>query len=516
MKSASSKSDHEASGVTLVLVLSTLMAVLGSTFQFGYNTGVINVPQKFIKQFYNETWDIRWNETMSGSQLDLYWGMTVSIFAVGGMFGSLCAGVLVAKMGLKKSFLLNNLLAIPAALLMGLSKPAGSYELLILGRLLIGINSGINMGIAPMYLTEIAPVKLRGIFGVLTQLGVVSSILLSQILGLQNVMGTEDCWPYLLAFTGVFSVLQLLIVPFCPESPRYLYLTRNRPDLAERSLRSLRGPSCDLSQELGSMKNELNSNPGKTINLSELFTQTRYKWPLIIAVVMQLSQQLSGINAVFYYSTPLFAAMGLTTPEYCTLGVGVVNVVMTLVSLSLIEKAGRKVLHLVGMAGMCICAVIITVLLEVQLGDSIEESPLTVQMNSTTAATPVAEGSVAWFGIVPVLLFVVFFQVGPGAIPWFITAELFNQQSRPTAVAVAGVVNWLGNFAVGLLFPVIQSSIEGFSFLIFAALLAIFWLFTFFKVPETKGKDIDKITAMFEVSANEDSNETLIAKSEMH
>jgi len=134
MKSASSKSDHEASGVTLVLVLSTLMAVLGSTFQFGYNTGVINVPQKFIKQFYNETWDIRWNETMSGSQLDLYWGMTVSIFAVGGMFGSLCAGVLVAKMGLKKSFLLNNLLAIPAALLMGLSKPAGSYELLILGK----------------------------------------------------------------------------------------------------------------------------------------------------------------------------------------------------------------------------------------------------------------------------------------------------------------------------------------------------------------------------------------------
>ena len=91
------------------------------------------------------------------------------------------------------------------------------------------------------------------------------------------------------------------------------------------------------------------------------------------------------------------------------------------------------------------------VLLEVQLEDSKEESLVTVVVNSTTAATPAAEGSIAWFGIVPVLLFVVFFQVGPGAIPWFITAELFNQQSRPTAVAVAGVVNWLGNFAVGQL-----------------------------------------------------------------
>lgn len=346
------------------------------------------------------------------------------------------------------------------------------------------------MGIAPMYLTEIAPVKYRGVFGVFTQLGVVSSILLSQILGLNRVMGTEDYWPYLLAFTATFSIVQLSLIAFCPESPRFLYLTKNRPDLAEKALRSLRGPNANLVDELTGMKQEMNANPGTAISVSELFSQSRYRWPLIIAAVMQLSQQLSGINAVFYYSTSLFKDAEVKNPDLATVGVGVVNVVMTLVSLALIERAGRKLLHLIGLGGMFACTVLITILMNVSL-------------------------NIPWLSLTPILGFVVFFQVGPGAIPWFITAELFNQQARPTAVAVAGVVNWLGNFAVGQLFPIMRDELKGFAFLIFAALLAIFWVFTFFKVPETKGKDINQITAIFESSSNEASKETLIVKTEI-
>lgn len=469
--------EQDNSKVTGFLLMSTTMAVTGSTFQFGYNTGVINAPEKIIKQFYNQTWFGRYNTYMKEGDLNLLWGFTVAVFAAGGMIGSLGTGGIVKKLGLIKCFWYNNILAAIAALLMGLSKVGNSFEMIVIGRFVIGVNSGANMVIAPMYLTEIAPVKYRGIFGTLGQLGVVSTILISEVFGLKELLGTERGWPLLLGLTGAFVIIQIALLPFCSESPRYLLVEKNDPEKAKTVLMKLRGKDYDPTVELEGMKKEYEDEKNlKKTNIVELFKRSSLRKPLLIAVVLQLSQQFSGITAVFYYSTGLFIDAGIPE-EYTgltTVGMGVVNVIMTLVSLSLIERAGRRMLHLVGLGGMCVCAIFLVVVL------NLEQTTVT-----------------SYLSIAPVLIFVGFFQIGPGSIPWFITSELFTQSARPAAVSIAGLTNWFGNFTIALIYPLIEAEIHGYTFIIFAALLAIFFAFTYFLVPETKGKDINEITALF-------------------
>lgn len=462
--------------ITGWLILETAVIVIGSSFQFGYNTGVINAPQTFIRDFMNQSYESRYDTSISES-LTFLWSSTVAIMAIGGMLGSLAAAPLSQILGRKMSLLVNNVLAFIAACLMGFCRLANSYEMLMIGRFIIGVNGGINTGIAPMYLTEISPIKYRGMLGTLNQLGIVSSILISQILGLPAILGNDWGWPLLLGLTSVFAVFQTLILPFCPESPRYLLLYKNNKKAARRALEKLRGQYYDTDDEMSVMLTEYEEqSKEKSTGFCEIFTIRYLRKPLIIAIVMQLSQQLSGITAVFYYSTQLFTAAGIPE-EYSaltTVGVGVVNVVMTLLSLLLIERAGRRVLHLVGLGGMFCCSLIMAITLTVQGG-----------------------AWLTWMSLVAVLVFVGFFQVGPGSIPWFITAELFTQGPRPTAISIAGLVNWAGNFTVALAYPPLDAVIGGYTFLIFAGLLAVFFVYTYLKVPETKGKTIQEITARF-------------------
>ena len=141
--------------------------------------------------------------------------------------GGSMVGFISSWLGRKGGLLLNNILVVIAALLMGLSKMTGSFQMLIAGRLIIGINSGLNAGLAPMYLSEIAPVSMRGAVGTVYQLIITISILLSQILGMSNVLGTETGWPLLLALTIVPAIFQVLTLPFCPESPKFLLLDKD-------------------------------------------------------------------------------------------------------------------------------------------------------------------------------------------------------------------------------------------------------------------------------------------------
>uniref|UniRef100_A0A4W3II17 Major facilitator superfamily (MFS) profile domain-containing protein n=1 Tax=Callorhinchus milii TaxID=7868 RepID=A0A4W3II17_CALMI len=162
------------------LITAVGVAVIGS-LQFGYNTGVINAPQKVIENFLNDTWIYRYNEPISQGTLTSLWSLSVSIFSVGGMFGSFSVGLFVNRFGRKNSMLMNNLLAFIASALMGFSKLAGSYEMLIMGRFFIGIYSGLTTGFVPMYVGEISPTNLRGALGTLHQLGIVVGILIAQV-----------------------------------------------------------------------------------------------------------------------------------------------------------------------------------------------------------------------------------------------------------------------------------------------------------------------------------------------
>lgn len=193
---------------------------------------------------------------------------------------------------------------------MGLSRTFNRYELIMAGRFVIGLNCGFNSGLCPMYINELSPVQIRGSIGVLFQLGVTSSILLSQVLGLPEIFGNSSYWPLLLGLTGIFSVYQLATLPFCPESPRYMVIKCGFISEAESALRRLRG-SSDVKQEIDDMLVEAEHEKLQpAFRVWQLFTTRALLVPTLISIVLHLSQQLSGINAVFYYSSSILNKTG--------------------------------------------------------------------------------------------------------------------------------------------------------------------------------------------------------------
>ncbi|XP_047471908.1 glucose transporter type 1-like isoform X4 [Penaeus chinensis] len=464
-------------GLTCFLCYAIFAAVLGM-FQFGYNTGVINAPQSVIENFIGDCWKERYNRNIEGSKQDLIWSIAVSIFAIGGMIGGFCGGIVGNRFGRKKGLLLNNLLGVGGACLMGFSQMLYSFEMLILGRLVIGINCGLNTSLVPMYISEIAPLNLRGGLGTVNQLAVTVGLLLSQVLGIEQLLGNSNAWPLLLGLAIVPAVMQMVLLPVCPESPRYLLMSRQLEDEARRALRRLRA-SSHVEEDIEEMRaEEAASQTEAHMSMLQLVRSSALRMPLTIGIVMQLSQQLSGINAVLYYSTSLFTAAGLEEwqSKYATLGVGSVMVIMTLVSIPLMDRAGRRTLHLYGLGGMFVFSLFITI------------SLLIKEMMSW----------MTFISVISTLCFVIFFSVGPGSIPWMITAELFSQGPRPAAMSIAVLVNWLSNFLVGIGFPKMQEAFENYTFLPFSVLLACFWVFTYYKVPETKNKTFEEISAIFQ------------------
>uniref|UniRef100_A0A674JYG9 Solute carrier family 2, facilitated glucose transporter member 4 n=2 Tax=Terrapene triunguis TaxID=2587831 RepID=A0A674JYG9_9SAUR len=166
-------------GITSTLVLSVFTAVLGS-LQCGYNIGVINAPQKIIEQNYNATWLARHNASIDLATLTTLWSLSVAIFSIGGMISSFLVGVVSEWLGRKRAMIINNALAFLGGALMGLAKLGCSYEMMILGRFLIGAYSGLVSGLVPMYVGEISPTHLRGALGTLHQLALVIGILIAQ------------------------------------------------------------------------------------------------------------------------------------------------------------------------------------------------------------------------------------------------------------------------------------------------------------------------------------------------
>nr|NP_728558.5 glucose transporter 1, isoform S [Drosophila melanogaster]AAN11454.5 glucose transporter 1, isoform S [Drosophila melanogaster] len=349
-------------GLTFFLTYSIFSAVLGM-LQFGYNTGVINAPEKNIENFMKDVYKDRYGEDISEEFIQQLYSVAVSIFAIGGMLGGFSGGWMANRFGRKGGLLLNNVLGIAGACLMGFTKVSHSYEMLFLGRFIIGVNCGLNTSLVPMYISEIAPLNLRGGLGTVNQLAVTVGLLLSQVLGIEQILGTNEGWPILLGLAICPAILQLILLPVCPESPRYLLITKQWEEEARKALRRLRA-SGSVEEDIEEMRAEERAQQSEShISTMELICSPTLRPPLIIGIVMQLSQQFSGINAVFYYSTSLFMSSGLTeeSAKFATIGIGAIMVVMTLVSIPLMDRTGRRTLHLYGLGGMFIFSIFITI-----------------------------------------------------------------------------------------------------------------------------------------------------------
>ncbi|XP_057700871.1 solute carrier family 2, facilitated glucose transporter member 9 isoform X2 [Corythoichthys intestinalis] len=377
----------------------------------------------------------------------------------------------------KGTLLLNNIFAVAAALLLTFGERARSFEMLIIGRFIMGVDSGIALSALPMYLGEISPRYIRGFIGQFNSILICLGVFVGQVLGLPELLGQESRWNYLFTFLALPAVLQLCILPFVPESPRYLLIERRDEAAAERAFQRFLGKK-DVSVELEEVHAEGRAQETlHTVSVLQLLKSKAVRWQLITVIITMASYQLCGLNALWYYTSGILQEAGF--PEnivpYITLSTGGIETFSAIISGLVIERIGRKPLLIFGFSAMALFFSLLTVFLNFQ-------------------------SAVSWMpylSYVCILAVIASFCSGPGGIPFILTGELFEQSYRPAAFMIAGIVNWLSNFAVGLLFPFIQESLDAFAFLVFVGFCVLASIYLFIVLPETKGKTFMDISQSF-------------------
>ncbi|KAM4578417.1 solute carrier family 2, facilitated glucose transporter member 11-like isoform 1-T1 [Fundulus diaphanus] len=467
------------------LLLVMFATCIGGTFQCGYNISVINAPTKYVQDFINQTWRQRYQTEISKDVLTLLWSTIVSIFTIGGFIGVSIGGTLSVKLGRRGTLLANNVFSLVAALLMGLSSSAGSFELLIIGRFLIGINAGIALCVEPMFLGEIAPTSLRGAMGTGSSIFLTGGILSGQVMGLKEVLGREQYWPLLLSTTCIPALLQLQLLPWFPESPRFLLIDKGDEEKCKKALNQLHGVAGSDSV-LEDIQREKNNLVGfKAKKPWELFADRSVRWQVITIIVLNAAQQLNGVNAMYFYADYLFRQAGIAEDNipYATVGTGACECLTALTCGMLVESLGRKVLISGGYLLMSICCILFTVTLALQ-----DVSPI-----------------FPYLSVACVFAFVLSFGLGPGGVTNILTTEMFKQTARPAAFMIAGSVNWLSFFFIGLLFPFIVLGLQHYCFLVFFVVCLSVGIYIIVVLPETKNKSFVEIQQEFQSRRSKES-----------
>ncbi|XP_033828387.1 solute carrier family 2, facilitated glucose transporter member 11b isoform X1 [Periophthalmus magnuspinnatus] len=468
------------------LLLAAGAACIGGTFQYGYNISIINGPTMYVHRFINQTWIERYNTSISENVLTLLWSAIVSIFTLGGLVGASLGGTLSVKLGRKGALLTNNAFSLTAALLMGISQSTGLFELLIIGRFFCGINAGIAICVQPLYLGEIAPTALRGAMGMGTSVFITGGILTGQVMGLREVLGREEYWPILLSTTCIPAIAQLIILPFFPESPRYLLIDKGDTEGCKKALKQLHGAGVCEAEREDIEKEKLSSEGVQAKKPWELFSDRSVRWQLLTIILLNAAQQLNGINAIYFYADYVFRQSGIPEDKirYVTVGTGACECLTALTCGMLIECLGRKALIMGGYSLMSICCIFFTLTLSFQ-----DASPI-----------------VPYLSMACVFAFILSFGLGPGGVTNILTTELFTQSTRPAAYMVAGTVNWCSFFFIGLLFPFIVLGLQQYCFLVFLVVCILVVTYIFLILPETKNKTFLEIQNEFQSSKNKKCN----------
>lgn len=464
------------------LALTVCSAAIGGTFQYGYNISIINAPTTFIQTFINSSCVERWNTALETTQLTLVWSFIVSAFSLGGLFGALLGGPMAVRFGRKNSLLLNNFFLLVGAVLVLTCRLAKSFEMLIVARFLVGINAGVSMNVQPMYFGESAPKHLRGAVAFSSAVFTAFGIFSGQIVGLTELLGTETRWHYLLASNALPGLIQLITLPWFPESPRYLLIDRGNREACMRVLRRLNNGEVLVSEieDILQEQEQLKSTALKSrVTIWSLFRNRDLRPQLRAVMVASSAMMLCGNDSIYFYASYIFLQAGIPPPkiQYITIGTGASELTASILSNLLIEHVGRRWLLVGGYGLMCCWTIVFTVALVLQ--------------SQEVAGMP-------YLSMACVFSYILSFGLGPAGVTGILPAEIFDQASRPVAYMVSGSLMWLSLFAVGMLFPFIVSGLGNFCFLPFLAVCLSSAVFLGLTLPETKGKTLVEITAEFD------------------
>ncbi|XP_075148729.1 facilitated trehalose transporter Tret1-2 homolog [Haematobia irritans] len=388
-----------------------------------------------------------------------------SLLAIGAFLGALPTGYIADAIGRRYTAMIMD---VPFVLAWTATIFANSAAVLYFARFTIGLATGSFCVVAPMYISEIAESSIRGTLGTLFQLTLSIGILLVYIIG------SMVTWTTLSVLCLTVPIALFAGMMFLPETPTYLLKKGRRGDAA-LALKWLWGRHCDSRSAIQQIQSELDQAGGNA-SFSDVFCIRSARNGLIISMLLMFFQQFSGVNAVIFYTVPIFKSAGSTLdPSICSIIVGFVQVVMTFTSSLLIERAGRKSLLLFSSTIMTICLAILGAYFDMKdEGKDVS--------------------SIGWLPLVCVVLYMITFSVGYGPIPWLMMGELFLPDVKATAVALTVMSNWFCVFLVTKTFgSMITVWGSDMTFWFFAICMLVATLYVAFMVLETKGKSASQI-----------------------
>lgn len=391
-----------------------------------------------------------------------------SLMNLGAFLGALPAGFAADRFGRKKMLFIFGIPLVASWLLIAFSDTVGE---IYAGRILGGMAVGAVSVTAPMYIGELAEKHVRGALGAIFQLQITMGILFGYLVGMTGSVQT------LSLICCSIPVLYLLTFVWMPESPVFLVAT-NRKEDARKALKWFRGDNFDVEDELTRMQDTMQTSQRNQEPVFALLKARGISRALNVSLGLMIFQQLSGINAVIFYSGKIFDSVGgKLAPNMAAIVIGVVQVLATYASTVLVDRAGRRILLLISSSVMSFCLLILGIFFHLQ--------------NAGYDMT-----YFKWMPLVSLALYIIVFSLGFGPVPWLMLSELFPPEVKAAATAIAASCNWLLAFFVTLIFQRMMDvlGISG-AFWTFSVTCLVGTLFVSVMVPETKGKDMEEIQA---------------------
>ena len=432
-----------------LLIFSTAAALGG--LLFGFDTGVISGAIHFIKIEFN---------------LNAYQeGFAVSNLMIACVIGALLAGPIADWTGRKKVLILCAVLFTVSAILSALPR---SFTELVIARFIGGMGVGMASVVSPMYIAEISPAKIRGRLVALNQLAIVVGILLSYFSNWVLVDTGINNWRYMLVAEILPAITFLVGLFFIPESPRWL--TKEGLEKEALDVLNVVAGAANSDHELQEVKKSLAE---KSTSLKELLHPSLRR-VLIVGILFSLFAHITGIDTIIYYGPIIFLESGFKTDSalLASVMIGITNLIFTFVGMAMVDKAGRKFLLLVGLAGMGISMTLVGLCMQ---SDMIS-----------------AKWTLLW-----IMTYIASFAMSIGVVIWVYLSEIYPTRVRGQALSVATMVLWLGNVILTQLFPVMMERFGGGTFYIFSFICLLAFIFTWTMVKETKGISLEEIEEMW-------------------
>jgi sugar porter (SP) family MFS transporter len=432
-----------------LLIRSSIIAALGG-FLFGFDTVVISGAEQAIQSL----WDL--SDTMHG--------LAVGIAIWGTVIGSLCGAWPTDKFGRKKTLILIGAFYLISSVWSALAQDVNSF---MLARFLGGLGVGISTITAPLYISEIAPAKLRGRLAGMFQFNIVFGILIAFFSNavIRNLAG-DDAWRWMLGVAAIPSLIYMFASFFVPESPRWLIAEKNDRATGEQVLARI-NPELS-SREVEDHVNKIAAAASEEVTHGGFWTK-EMRTPIALAFLIAFFNQLSGINAILYFAPRIFELTGLGQQAALlqSVGIGITNLIFTFVGLWLIDRVGRRTLLYIGSIGYI-----------------------------------ASLGLCSWaffsesYAIVPycIFAFIAAHAIGQGAVIWVFIAEIFPNHYRAMGQSLGSFTHWIFAALLTTFFPQMISKFPpGYVFLFFCGMMVLQLIWVKLMVPETKGVSLEEI-----------------------